>query len=317
MKLQCTTLAVLLLASAFPSFSQQWPHAEASPVRSSPAFSTIGPVALTIQREVQEVNLILSVTDHRGHFVEGLSPTDLTIFDDDRKQTALTFFQSQTDLPLHVALLLDMSASVTGEFPQEQGTIEEFLKRATRATDSVELFAFNQSMQFVAPVTNNWKEMSRRARKLKPDGDTALYDAVLQASQFLAQDAKAARRIIILISDGEENHSQTGLEDTISQVLRDETTIYSVNVLDNPMDDDGKQGADILRQLSDATGGAYLRANEDGGVGSAFSKIRRELRSQYALAYKPSNLTEQFFHKLRVIASKNLRVRCRTGYYVK
>lgn len=317
MKLQCTTLAVLLLASAFPSFSQQWPHAEASPVRSSPAFSTIGPVALTIQREVQEVNLILSVTDHRGHFVEGLSPTDLTIFDDDRKQTALTFFQSQTDLPLHVALLLDMSASVTGEFPQEQGTIEEFLKRATRATDSVELFAFNQSMQFVAPVTNNWKEMSRRVRKLKPDGDTALYDAVLQASQFLAQDAKAARRIIILISDGEENHSQTGLEDTISQVLRDETTIYSVNVLDNPMDDDGKQGADILRQLSDATGGAYLRANEDGGVGSAFSKIRRELRSQYALAYKPSNLTEQFFHKLRVIASKNLRVRCRTGYYVK
>lgn len=317
MKFQSGTVVLFLFASVFPSFSQQWPDPVSSAVRSSQALSAIDPIAMTIQREVEEVNLIISVTDHRGHFVEGLSPSDLAVFDDDKKQTALTFFQSQTDLPLQVALLLDMSGSVTAEFPQEQGTIAEFLKSATRTTDSVELFAFNQRVEFAAPVTNNWKEVSHRVRKLKPDGETALYDAVVQASQFLAQDPRPARRIIILISDGEENRSHISLDDTISQVLKNETTVYSVDVLNSPYDDDGKQGAEILNRLSDATGGAYLHANEDGGVGSAFSKIRRELRSQYALAYKPTNLTEQFFHRLRVIASRNLRVRCRTGYYTK
>jgi Ca-activated chloride channel homolog len=312
-----STLAIFFLALVLPSLSQQWPHIIGTGPTSKPTLSPFGPVALTIKREVQEVNLVLSVTDHRGHFVQGLSPSDLTIFDDDRKQTALTFFQSQTDLPLHVVLLLDMSASITGEFPQEQGTIQDFLRHATRPADSVTLFAFNQRVQFVAPVINNWKDISRSVRRLKPDGETALYDAVAEASHFLAHDQTPARRIIILISDGEENHSQATLDQTIAEVLKDEATIYTVNVLQNPPDDEGKQGSQILQRLSDATGGAYLRANEDGGVGSAFSKIRRELRSQYAVAYKPSNLKDQIFHSLRIIASRNLRVRCRTGYFVK
>jgi Ca-activated chloride channel family protein len=317
MKYYITLVAALLIAAAPASFCQQWTHKAVSRVTSKQSFSPIGPVALTIQREVQEVNLILSVTDGRGHFVAGLSPSDLTIYDDDKKQTALTFFQSQTDLPLHVALLLDISASITGQFGQEQSTIQEFLRRATRPFDSVSLFAFNQEVQFAAPVLNNWKQISHRVKELKPQGETALYDAVAEASHWLAQDSRPARRIIILISDGEENHSQISLNDTISEVLKDEATIYSVNVLDNPLDTDGKEGTAILQQLSDATGGAYLHANEDGGVDSAFRKIRRELRSQYALAYKPSNLTEQFFHRLRIIAARNLRVRCRTGYYVR
>jgi VWFA-related protein len=316
MRYQSFWMLLFLLLSVFPLSAQQRSKARAPAISAVNSFSPTGPFALTIKRQVEEVHLILSVTDRKGHFVEGLGPSDLTILDDDKTQTALTFFQSQTNLPLHVALVLDVSASVTAKFEMEQATIRDFLRQATRPTDSVELFAFNQRVQFVAPVQGDWKQVSRHVKKLKPDGETALFDAVSVASQWLGQDPRAARRIIILVTDGEENASKSTLSEAIAQVLRAETTVYAVNVVDYPMDSEGKDGVDVLKRISDATGGAYLRAAENGDVGRAFSRIQKELRSQYAIAYRPTNLTEQLFHRLRVSASRNLRVRCRTGYYV-
>lgn len=311
----CWTL-LFLLVSVSPLLAQKIGENRGPSISAVSSFSPAGQIALTIRRQVEEVNLVLSVTDRKGHFVDGLSPADLTILDDDKKQTALTFFQSQTNLPLHVALVLDVSASITSQFDMEQSTIHDFLRQATRPTDSVELFAFNQRVQFVAPIQGDWKRVSHQVKKLKPDGETALYDAVSVAAQWLAQDQRPARRIIILVTDGEENASKMTLNDTIAQVLRAETTVYSVNVVEYPFDSDGKSGVQILKKLSDSTGGAYLRASQNGDVGHAFGRIQRELRSQYAIAYKPSNLTENLFHRLRVIAARNMRVRCRTGYYV-
>ena len=316
MRYRSCWIFLFLLVSVFPLVAQQISESKAVSMSARSSFSAAGPVALTIRRQVEEVNLVLSVTDHKGHFVEGLGPSDLTILDDDKKQTALTFFQSQTNLPLHVALVLDLSASITAQFDMERSTMHQFLKDAIRPADSVELFAFNQRVQFVAPVQNDWKQISRRVKNLKPEGETALFDAVSTAAQWLGQDPRPARRIIILLTDGEENSSKTTLTETIAQVLRAETTVYAVNVIDYPDDVEAKQGIDILKKLSDATGGLYLRANQNGDVGHAFRRIQRELRSQYAIAYKPSNITGQLFHRLKVVAARNLRVRCRTGYFV-
>lgn len=316
MRHQRSLIVLFLLVSVFPLSSQQIGEHNALATSPVASLSPAGPFALTIKRQVEEVNLILSVTDRKGRFVQGLNPSDLMILDDDKRQTTYTFFQSQTNLPLHVALVLDVSASITGQFEMEQSTIRDFLKQAIRPADSVELFAFNQRVQFVTPIRNDWRQISHRVRKLKPDGETALFDAVSVAGEWLGQDLRPARRIIILVTDGEENSSKTTLDETIALVLRAETTIYAVNVVDYPMDSDGRNGVDILKKLADATGGTYLRSAQNGDVGHAFGRIQRELRSQYAIAYKPTNLTGQLFHRLRVIASRNLRVRCRTGYYV-
>jgi Ca-activated chloride channel homolog len=309
-------ILLFLLVSGFPLLAQQISEGKGPAISVGNSFSPAGPFALTIREQVDEVNLVLSVTDRKGHFVDGLRPSDLTILDDDKKQTALTFFQSQTNLPLHVALVLDVSASITAQFDMERSTIHDFLREATRPADSVELFAFNQRVQFVAPIQDDWKEVSRRVKNLKPDGETALFDAVSTAAQWLGQDPQPARRIIILVTDGEENASKATLTDTITQVLRADTTVFSVDVVDYPFDTEAKKGVATLKNLSDATGGAYLKASQNGDVGHAFRRIQRELRSQYAIAYKPSNLTEQLFHRLRVVAARNLRVRCRSGYYV-
>jgi Ca-activated chloride channel homolog len=281
------------------------------------ATSTLEPAAITIEQYVREVSLVLSVTDRKGRFVGNLQPSDFNILDNDKKQDVLTFFQSETDLPLRVALLLDISSSVAYKFPLEQNTIGEFFREVARPPDRVAVFAFNQNVQMVAPITNNWKRVSHRVQKLKADGETALYDAISKGSAWLEQDRQPSRHIMILISDGQDNVSKNSIDATISDVLMAEASVYAVNVDEDFPIDLVKEGTANLKRLADATGGAYLHADDDGTVGRAFARIKRELRSQYALAYRPSNLTDQAFHQLRITVSDNLRVRCRTGYYTK
>lgn len=277
----------------------------------------VAPAAITIEQYVREVSLVLSVTDHNGRFVGNLQPSDFSILDNDKKQDVLTFFQRETNLPLRVALLLDTSSSVAYKFPLEQSTIGEFFHEIARPPDRVAVFAFNQDVELVAPITNNWKQVSHSVRSLKADGETALYDAIAEGSAWLEQGRQPSRHIIILISDGQDNVSKNNIDDTISRVLTAEASIYAVNVADDFPIPIVKEGAANLKRLADATGGSYLHADDGGSVRRAFARIRRELRSQYALAYRPSNLTDQVFHQLRITVPDNLRVRCRTGYYTK
>ena len=268
------------------------------------------------KKQVNEVNLVVSVTDRKGHFVNGLAAGDFSIFDNDHQQTKITFFQNQTDLPLDIAVVLDTSASVGARYEAEQHAITQFLHQTIRHEDSAVLFAFNQAIRVMAPINYNWRDLSRRLKKVKPEGETALYDAVSTAADHLAQDSWPARRIIILVSDGEENRSENTLSAATAEALKANAVIYTVNAGDDEDTDIGQGGVSVLKALSESTGGNYFQASEDGDVGSAFSKIRKELRSQYALAYKPSDLFATKFHAIRVVAG-NLMVRCRRGYYAK
>src|SRR5579862_8090937 len=134
----CIVAVVSTLFFFVPSLlTQTIPRGISSALISSDLGNTPGKVALTVRKEVQEVNLILSVTDRKGHFVEGLTPSELTILDNDDKQTDITFFERQTNLPLHIAFVFDVSSSVANRFDAEQFTIRSFLKQVTRARDSV------------------------------------------------------------------------------------------------------------------------------------------------------------------------------------
>lgn len=272
----------------------------------------------TLKAEVQEVPLVLSVTDHKGKYVDGLTESDLTILDNNQQQNSITFFEHQTNLPLSVIILIDVSSSVAYRFGTEQSTIKSFIHTIARSTDSVKILAFNDQVQLISRVNNNWKAISRRIKKMKPKGNTAIYDAIVEAADSLRKSDVPSRRMIIVITDGEENHSAYTLDSSIAHALRAECAIYAVNV--SPAieyDDDAKQGQRVLKQLTDATGGRYFRSDPDGDLSRAFGKIRRELRSQYVLAYKPSDLAAGAFHHIQVIAHRKLHVRCRSGYYVR
>lgn len=265
-------------------------------------------------KSVTEVNLTLTVTNRKGHVVQGLGGSDFMIFDNDTQQTDLTFFQGQSSLPLRVALVLDTSASMTGQFETEQEAVGGFLKQVIRREDRVTLFAFSDSIRAVIPINYNWHQVARRVRRLKPDGQTALFDAVCAAARSLADDTSSVRRIIIVVSDGEENQSAATLPSAIASVLASGAVIYTVNAGNDFTSDLAKQGEAVLRNLSDATGGNYFKAAPTGDVGPAFGNIRKELRSQYSIAYKPLHFSAQQFHRVKVLVP-NLIVHCRAGYY--
>jgi len=128
----------------------------------------------TLQATVQEVPLVLSVTDHKGKYVDNPVQADLKIFDNDREQTAITFFEHQTNLPLNVAMVVDVSNSVAQRFMAEQGTIRSFIRTVARPSDSVNIFAFNEGVKFVAKVNNNWNEIAHRIKKPSSQGKYGL-----------------------------------------------------------------------------------------------------------------------------------------------
>jgi len=315
MRFHLFRIGILYLALVCPLS----PQTSLPPAIGNPGFDSLHTVnrpVETIDVHVHEVNLVLSVTDHKGKFVNNLRPSDFRILDNGMEQTKVTFFRRETDFPIKIALVLDISASIAFQFDEEKKAIKSFLKAVTRSSDSVMLFAFNQSVQLMSPITNNWDETARRVKGINPEGETALYDAVSVASEWLALDRGPARHIMILVSDGGENKSKATIDSAINSALKAEATIYSINVSEEKLSDEVKRGAAVLKSLAEATGGTYLGYHKD-SIAGAFDKIRRELRSQYALAYKLSNPHGKTFHRLQVLVTNRWRVRCRSGYYVK
>ena len=214
----CCILVTLLLCASM-SLTQQSNSARTDFLPLDPGMVLLKS-DLLLKKQVNEVNLVLSVTDRKGHFVNGLGAGDFSILDNDLRQTKITFFQNQTDLPLDIAVVLDASASVGARFDAEQHAITQFLHQTIRHEDSAVLFVFNKAIRVIAPINYNWRDLSRRLKKVKPDGETALYDAVSTAADHLSQNSWPARRIIILVSDGEENRSRTTPSGTAAAVLK-------------------------------------------------------------------------------------------------
>jgi VWFA-related protein len=307
--------AILFFTLMYPLSSQTSPP----PMNADPGVDSlrvIGRPVETINVHVHEVNLVLGVTDHHGKVVNNLQPSDFRILDNGVEQTKLTFFARETDLPIKLALVIDISASVAYQLATECDAVELFLKEVASPLDSVTLFAFNRSIQLRSPVTNNWNTIAKLLKDLHPRGETALYDAVSEASQWLALDNGSVRRVMILVSDGQDNESTSTIDTTISNALNAEAIIYSVHVRGEEVDQEAKRGATILKQLAEATGGAYLDYRID-TIARAFEEVRLDLRSQYALAYQLPNPGMGTFHRLRVLVANHRKVRCRSGYYVK
>ena len=309
-------IALCITATVFPLLSQVPPQTLLAPAQIG-ALPEMNRSVETLSVNVHEVNLVLSVTNHWGKFVNSLRPSDLTVLDNGEVQTEFTFFQRQTDLPLNIAIVLDVSSSIAYRFNAERSAIKSFLKQVVKPRDAVMVFTFNQNVQAAIPVANDWEKTAHRIKDLHADGETALYDAVSEASDWLASGNNATRHVMVVISDGEENTSRRTMDEAISDALKAETAIYSVNVnLDN-FSTESKQGVTILKTLSDATGGQYFHVLEDDDMNEPFRKIRRELRSQYVVAYKLPSATVRAFHHLQVLVPRSLRVRCRAGYYAR
>jgi Ca-activated chloride channel homolog len=280
--------------------------------------NTTGDVPL-IRTRAEEVNVIFTVTDKRGRFIKDLKRDDLKILDNRLPPEKVSDFSAQTNLPLRVGMLIDASSSVRDRFKFEQEAANEFLHSILRPKeDKAFVLSFDSTREVTAPMTNSTNELSKGIRMIRPGGGTALYDAIFSACRDILMkqnDKVTTRRAIILLSDGDDNQSRVTREEAIEMAQRAEVIVYTIST--DTSNSVNTQGEKILQRLSEATGGRHFRPFNLDDVSNAFTDIQDELRSQYAVAYKPSNLVADGAYRTIDIETPNkkYKVRARKGYF--
>jgi len=273
---------------------------------------------VTLHARVNEVNVLFIATDKHGKFVRDLSQKDFSILDDHKPPQAILNFRRETDLPLHLGLLVDVSGSVGSRFQFEQEAASSFLQHTVRAGfDKAFVMGFNSHNQVAQDFTDNVTLLNTGIRRLHNGGGTALYDAVYRAcKEKLLKDHsdRPVRRAIIVVSDGEDNQSEVSKAQAIEMAQRAEVIIYAIST-----DDSGivMRGDRILEQLADATGGRAFFPFKMKDITRSFAAIEDELRSQYVVSYKPADFDSDGRYRTIEISSlkKDLQVRARRGYF--
>ena len=275
--------------------------------------------AATIRQTVNEVNVVFTVTDKHGRYVKDLGKNDFAVVDDSRPATEIRSFHNETDLPLQVGLLIDASNSVRDRFKFEQESAIEFLNQTVRPHyDKAFVVGFDVIPEVTQDFTDNTESLSRGVRLLRPGGGTAMYDALYFACRdklLKEQQSGPVRRAIILLSDGDDNQSHVTREEAIEMAQRAEVIVYTIST---NVTGSRQRGDKVLERIADATGGRAFFPFQLTDVANAFVEIQDELRSQYALSYRPADLhADGRFHTIEILAQnhKGLRVRSRRGYY--
>jgi|GEM_PF-139800 len=274
----------------------------------------------TIHKNVDEVNLIFTVTDRHGHFIENLQQKDFALLDNQRAPAQVYSFTQQTNLPLRVGILIDASTSIRQRFQFEQQAAISFLQQVVRPkTDLAFIMGFDVTSYVTQPFTSDQDKLEAGINKLRPGGGTALYDAVYTACRnemLNPPDSPQGlvRKALIVISDGDDNQSRAYPDDAIKMCERAGAIIYTISTNVSPSRD---RGDDVLKKMADATGGTPFFPHRLEDMANSFHNIEEELRSQYSLVYQPADFKANgaFRSIYLVTLDKRYTVRASHGYF--
>ena len=273
----------------------------------------------TISVDVNLVNIVFPVVDKKGKFITNLRKEDFRIAEDNRAQV-ITNFSSETDLPLTIALLVDTSGSIRDKLRFEQeAAIEFFYSTLQRGKDKALVIAFDSAPEVLQEFTDNPETLANAVRKIRAGGGTALYDAIyLAVSQRLT--GQSGRKILILISDGDDNSSRLSLTETLEIAQRNDVAIYGISTNSAAYFGSKEQdrGDKTLKRFSEETGGRPFFPLKIQDLANSFTDIHQELRSQYTIGYRTTNArADGTFRKIRIdVTNKDFKARHRAGYYM-
>lgn len=320
-KLSRIVVIIFLLLPVWPMAAQAQFRslATASPSGSVIEGSTAAPdePSFTIRKQVDEVRLVFTATNARGAFVTRLGPGDLTLTDDSKPPAAILNFLRETDMALDIGLVVDTSGSVQQRWSFEQEAAMAFLRRVLRpGQDRAFVLGFNSRVRTAQAMTSDLDRLQAGLNRLTPGGGTALYDAIHSACEMQMKTAASAsrRRMVIVITDGEDNQSLATLEQAIEQARRAEAIIYTISTNDTTW---AMRGDNVLGRLAGETGGRAFFPTKLKDLTRAFAQIEDELRSQYVIAYKPADFRSDGHYRTIRLTARNprVRIRARSGYY--
>lgn len=294
-----------------------------APATGTPASATTadqgGEEAFRIGVHVDLVSLVFTATDKHGRFLNNLRLSDIRLLDEGKAPARIEAFESETNLPLRVGLLIDSSNSIRERFRFEQQAASEFLHQSIRPkTDRAFVVGFDERSTVTQDYTDDTEALAKGVNVLRPGGGTALHDAVFAACEKLqhAPATGAVRKAIVLLSDGDDNVSQHTQDEAVDAALRAEVTLY---VISTDTTGENKRGERELTRYAEATGGRVLKLHRAEEVADAFYQIEDELRSQYVIAYRPADFTaDGRFHSVTLTTAAHdnpIHLRTRKGYY--
>jgi Ca-activated chloride channel homolog len=269
-----------------------------------------------IKVNVSLVDLAVSVTDHSGHFVRGLTKNDFQVFEDGKPEE-ISLFDSE-DVPASVGIIVDHSGSMAPNLPEVSAAAAAFVK-SSNPQDEIFVENFNEGIRMGLPpgteFSSNMSELAKAVMNQSARGKTALYDALAEALEYL-QKGHRQREALVLISDGGDNASSHTFSQVLAKAENSNVAIYTVGIFD-PLDEDRNPGA--LKKLSKNTGGQAYFPKSAGEVSSICREIAREIREQYIIGYLPANRDYNSAYRKLVVVAKapgrgRLNVRTRTGY---
>jgi len=326
---QLAIAAILLFLPAFVLAAQQQP----SPPPPPPDDRVSGQ---TIRIPSNLVNIIATVVTRREKLVNDLDKSEFKVSEDGREQR-IEFFARETDLPLRIALLLDTSNSIRERLEFEKdAAIEFFHNTLRRRKDQAFLMIFDNEPAVVQNYTDDAGALTQAVQRQRAGGGTALYDAIIQASEKLASaplpaDNPTVRRVIVVITDGDDNLSSSARGAAVEAAERAGAVIYCISSstqwVSAEQYSDSKRRVErkflkgdadkVLEEFSTQTGGRAFFPYSVDDLGQSFQDIGEELRNQYSLAYVPPNRpADGGFRKITVeVGRKGLVVRARKGYY--
>lgn len=289
-----------------------------APQQAAPSTDQADANTPTIRLPVNEVNLIFTVTDKRGHYIPNLQQSDFALLDDGRAPAKVNSFHQQINLPLRVGLLIDASTSIRSRFQFEQEAATDFLQQVIKPqSDRAFVMGFDVTPTVEQAWTNNLDGLEAGINRMRPGGGTALFDAVYTACRddlLPERGPEPVRKAMILISDGDDNQSRAYLEDAIKMCERAETIVYAISTNWTPSR--GK-GDEVLEKLATATGGQAFFPPSVEEMSSSFHTIEEELRSQYALDYTPADFKANgAFRTIYLFCNdRRYQVRAKKGYF--
>lgn len=275
----------------------------------------------TLTRDVDEVILSATVVGDHDRLINGLTKDDFQVFEDGKPQT-ITALQEQ-DIPVSIGLLIDNSGSMR---TKRQAVNEAALDmvRASNPNDETFVVNFADEAYIDQDFTSDISRLREGLSHIDSKGGTALYDAVIASADYMAKNAKKAKEVLLIITDGEDNASGTNLEETVRRIQDLQgPVVYSIGLLFDDMGGGGREShraRRALQLLSDETGGLAFFPKNLGQVDQIAAEVARDIRNQYTIGYHSSKPASEGGYRVVHVDAKakgygKLSVRTRPGYF--
>ena len=257
-----------------------------------------------------------TVVDDKQHIITNLDRGAFTVFEDGKQQNIISFHH--VDIPVAMGIVIDNSGSMREKRAKvNQAALN--LVRSSNPKDEVFVVNFNDEQYLDQDFTNDLRKLKEALEKIDARGGTALYDAIVASADHLKQNARLEKKVIFVVTDGEDNASSETLEQAVKQLQQENgPSVYAIGILGD--EEHPKRAKKALQIIADRTGGIAFFPKTLDEVDEISKNIANDIRNQYAIGYKPTNPKGSGgFRQIRVDAKAKghgkMVVRTKSGYY--